>query len=156
MRPPLAWSSATCMISSVMPAILMSICSDGDAVFGAGHLEVHVAQVIFVTQNVGQHGIARRLPGSGPWRCRRSGFVIGTPASISASDVPQTVAIDDEPLDSVISETTRMRVGELLLASAASDGSRARQACHGRFRGGPAHPCGPSRPPNRAGSCSAA
>ncbi len=32
----------------------------------------------------------------------------GTPASISASEVPQTVAIDDEPLDSVISETTRM------------------------------------------------
>ena len=32
----------------------------------------------------------------------------GTPASISASDVPQTVAIDEEPLDSVISDTTRM------------------------------------------------
>ena len=32
----------------------------------------------------------------------------GTPASISASEAPQTVAIDDEPLDSVISETTRM------------------------------------------------
>jgi hypothetical protein len=31
----------------------------------------------------------------------------GTPASISASEVPQTVAIEDEPLDSVISETTR-------------------------------------------------
>ena len=33
-----------------------------DAVFGARDLEVHVAQVIFVTQNVGQHGKARRLP----------------------------------------------------------------------------------------------
>ena len=32
----------------------------------------------------------------------------GTPASISASDEPHTVAIDDEPLDSVISETTRV------------------------------------------------
>ncbi len=31
----------------------------------------------------------------------------GTPASISASEVPHTVAIEDEPLDSVISETTR-------------------------------------------------
>ena len=31
----------------------------------------------------------------------------GTPASIRARDVPQTVAIDDEPFDSVISETTR-------------------------------------------------
>ena len=35
------------------------------------------------------------------------GRVRGTPASIIESDVPQTVAIDDEPLDSVISETTR-------------------------------------------------
>ena len=32
----------------------------------------------------------------------------GTPASISASEAPQTVAIDDEPLLSVISETTRI------------------------------------------------
>ncbi len=32
----------------------------------------------------------------------------GTPASISASDEPHTVAIDEEPFDSVISETMRM------------------------------------------------
>ena len=31
----------------------------------------------------------------------------GTPASISARQPPQTDAIDDEPFDSVISETTR-------------------------------------------------
>ena len=31
----------------------------------------------------------------------------GTPASISASEAPQTEAIDDDPFDSVISETTR-------------------------------------------------
>ena len=36
------------------------------------------------------------------------GLARGTPASISASEVPQTVAIEDEPLDSVISDTTRM------------------------------------------------
>ena len=35
-----------------------------------------------------------------------TGSFIGTPASINASDVPQTVAIEEEPLDSVISETT--------------------------------------------------
>ncbi len=34
--------------------------------------------------------------------------LIGTPASIIARDEPQTVAIEDEPLDSVISETRRM------------------------------------------------
>ena len=36
------------------------------------------------------------------------GRLIGTPASIRASEEPQTVAIDDEPLNSVISETTRI------------------------------------------------
>ena len=32
----------------------------------------------------------------------------GTPASMSASEPPHTVAIDDEPLDSKMSETSRM------------------------------------------------
>jgi hypothetical protein len=31
----------------------------------------------------------------------------GTPASISDNEEPQTVAIEEEPFDSVISETTR-------------------------------------------------
>ena len=35
-----------------------------------------------------------------------TGSLIGTPASINANDVPQTVAIEDEPFDSVISDTT--------------------------------------------------
>ena len=39
-----------------------------------------------------------------PATCRST----GTPASISARQPPQTEAIDDEPLDSVISETRRM------------------------------------------------
>ena len=34
-------------------------------------------------------------------------FFIGTPASIIASDPPQTDAIDDEPFDSRMSDTTR-------------------------------------------------
>ena len=37
-----------------------------------------------------------------------TGRFSGTPASISASEEPQTVAIEDEPLDSVISDTRRM------------------------------------------------
>jgi hypothetical protein len=35
------------------------------------------------------------------------GRFMGTPASIKASDEPQTVAIEDEPFDSVISATIR-------------------------------------------------
>ncbi len=37
-----------------------------------------------------------------------TGAFSGTPASISASELPHTVAIDDEPFDSVISETRRI------------------------------------------------
>ena len=36
-----------------------------------------------------------------------TGFLICTPASIKANVPAQTVAIDEEPLDSKISETTR-------------------------------------------------
>ena len=35
-----------------------------------------------------------------------TGLVIGTPASIKDRDVPQTEAIELDPFDSVISETT--------------------------------------------------
>ena len=37
-----------------------------------------------------------------------TGFFRGTPASIIASEAPHTEAIEDEPFDSVISETRRM------------------------------------------------
>ena len=36
----------------------------------------------------------------------------GTPASYSASDPPHTVAIEDEPLDSRMSETMRIVYGK--------------------------------------------
>ena len=37
-----------------------------------------------------------------------TGASSGTPASNRASEPPQTVAIDEEPFDSRMSETTRM------------------------------------------------
>jgi len=37
-----------------------------------------------------------------------TGRLSGTPASMSESEEPQTVAIEEEPLDSVISLTTRI------------------------------------------------
>ena len=43
-----------------------------------------------------------------PMATPATGAFIGTPASISDSAPPQTEAIDEEPLDSVISETIRM------------------------------------------------
>ncbi len=50
-----------------------------------------------------------------------TGDLSGTPASISAIEAPQTLAIDDEPLDSRMSETTRIVYGNSsLLGSTAS------------------------------------
>ena len=43
-----------------------------------------------------------------PMAMPETGALIGTPASISASVEPQVEAMEDEPLDSRISETTRM------------------------------------------------
>ena len=43
-----------------------------------------------------------------PMAMPATGLASGTPASISASEAPHTEAIDDEPFDSVISETTRI------------------------------------------------
>src|ERR687893_1333688 len=40
-----------------------------------------------------------------------TGALIGTPASISASAEPQTDAIEDDPLDSRMSDTTRIVYG---------------------------------------------
>ncbi len=42
-----------------------------------------------------------------PMATPAQGACIGTPASISASEPPQTVAIEEEPFDSRISDTTR-------------------------------------------------
>src|SRR3569623_521598 len=40
-----------------------------------------------------------------------TGRLIGTPASIKLSEPPHTVAIDDDPFDSVMSEVTRIVYG---------------------------------------------
>ena len=54
------------------------------------------------------------------------GRMSGTPASIMASDAPQTLAIEDEPLDSVISDTIRIVYGNSSFFG--SIGCTARQA----------------------------
>ena len=42
-----------------------------------------------------------------PMAIPATGRVRGMPASIIDNEAPQTVAMDEDPLDSVISETTR-------------------------------------------------
>ena len=45
-----------------MPLILMSICRAVMPSLGAGHLEVHVAQMVFDAGDVGQDCVRRRPP----------------------------------------------------------------------------------------------
>ncbi len=79
----------------------------GDARFRAGDLEVHVAEMIFVTENVRENREALVFENQAH-RDTAVGRFNGTPASISAREAPQTEAIEDEPFDSVISDTTRV------------------------------------------------
>ena len=55
-----------------------------------------------------------------------TGALMGTPASISARLPPQTVAIDELPLDSSTSDTTRIVYGKS--SSSGSIGESARSA----------------------------
>src|SRR5215471_5291524 len=70
---------------------------------------------------------------------------IGTPASISDRQPPHTEAIDDEPLDSVISDTTRIEYGNSsLLGRHATSARLARRPCPiSRRLGLPTRPVSP-------------
>jgi hypothetical protein len=78
----------------------------GDAALGAGDFEIHVAEVILVAQYVGEHREAVAFLDEAHRDAATCAF-IGTPASISARQPPHTDAIELEPFDSVISDTTR-------------------------------------------------
>ena len=62
--------------------------------------------MIFSSRDVGEHGVILAFEHS-PIAMPATWPFIGTPASISERQPPQTEAIDEEPFDSVISETTR-------------------------------------------------
>ena len=55
----------------------------GDAVLRAGDLEIHVAEVVLVADDVGQQGPAGLGSFTSPTEMPATGFVIGTPAAIS-------------------------------------------------------------------------
>src|SRR5581483_3982825 len=63
-----------------------------------------------------------------PMATPATGDLSGTPASISDSDAPQTVAIDDEPFDSRMSDTTRIAYGQLLSSGSTADTARSASA----------------------------
>src|SRR5690625_5062781 len=69
--------------------------------------KIHVSHVIFLAPNVRKHH-ALPSPTIIPIAIPATGLGIGTPASISAMEPPQTLAMEEDPLDSVISERTRI------------------------------------------------
>ena len=78
--------------------------------FGAADLEVHVAEVILVAEDVGEDGdvvafLDEAHRDAGDRRLDRHA------ASISESVPPHTVAIDELPFDSRISDTMRIVYG---------------------------------------------
>src|ERR1044071_6778379 len=75
-----------------------------------------------------------------------TGAFMGTPASIKASEPPHTVAIDDEPFDSVISDTMRIVYGNVVSSGrAASSARRANAPCPiSRRPGLPKRPVSPT------------
>ena len=98
----------------------------GDAL-RAGHLEVHVAEVVLVTEDIRKHNVLPRIfVGDQSHRDADTARLIGTPPSIRARVPAHTVAMDDEPLDSRISLTKRMVYGQS--STGGSIGFRARSA----------------------------
>ena len=86
----------------------------GDAVCGAGDFAIHVAEAVFPADDVGEEFVARMILSWSscsvqmPMLMPATGRIMGTPASMRAREAPQTVAIEVEPLDSMISLVTRM------------------------------------------------
>jgi hypothetical protein len=95
------------MISSVMPVILMSICSEvtpSDVPATLKSMSPRWSSSPRMSERTAKLSPSLIKPMAMPATGRRN----GTPPSISASDVPQTVAMEEEPFDSVISDTTRI------------------------------------------------
>ena len=110
-RPSLACSRAIFMISSVIEVILISICSEVIPSFVPATLKS------ISPRWSSSPRMSDRTAKSSPSLIRpiaipATALARGTPASIMDSDVPQTVAIEDEPFDSVISDTVRIVYGK--------------------------------------------
>ena len=101
------WAIVARMISSRDAADLQIQLNAGDAVLRSGDLEVHVTEVIFVADDVGQQDPVVADSWTSPTEIPATGLLIGTPADIRPSVAPQTEAIDDEPFDSRMSEMMR-------------------------------------------------
>src|SRR3989442_859367 len=111
-RASRAWSSATFMMPLLIDSIFRSICSAVTPRSVPATLKSMSPR--WSSSPRMSDSTAKRLPSLiRPIAIPATCALTGTPASISARLPPQTEAIDEEPLDSVISETTRIDVQDL-------------------------------------------
>ena len=106
-RPSRACSSAACMISSVMPSTLMSICRALIPPLEPATLKSmspRWSSSPMMSDSTTNLSSSLMRPMAMP----ATGAVMPMPASIRARLVPHTEAMELEPLDSVISETMRI------------------------------------------------
>ena len=125
--PLFACSSAFSMISGVIPATLISICKDvmpSDVPATLKSISPKWSSSPKISVKTAYSFPSKIRPIATPATADFS----GTPASIIDNEAPQTVAIDDDPLDSVISETIRIVYGKSELL-----GSTACNARHASF-----------------------
>ena len=80
----------------------------GDALAGAGDLEVHVAEMILVAEDVADHREVLAFEDQAHGDAGDRALQAERRRPSSRGLPPQTVAIDDEPLLSVMSERTRI------------------------------------------------
>jgi hypothetical protein len=79
----------------------------GDALAGAGYLEIHVTGMVLIAEDVGQD--TTWSPSfTSPMAMPATGALMGTPPSIRARVPAQTVPMEEDPLDSSTSDTSRM------------------------------------------------
>ena len=120
--------SAWRRIFSSIPLILISIWMAVMPFIGAGNLEVHIAEEVLEALDIGQHGRPCRCASSliRPMATPATGALMGTPASISARVLPQTLACEVEPLEESTSRHQTDGVGEFFLRGDHRQTARAR------------------------------
>ena len=105
-RASRAWSSATFMMPLLIDSIFRSICSAVMPLSVPATLKSMSPR--WSSSPRMSDSTAKRLPSLiRPMAMPATCALTGTPASISARLPPHTEAIDEEPFDSVISDTTR-------------------------------------------------
>mmetsp|Transcript_23777 Transcript_23777/g.56319 ORF Transcript_23777/g.56319 Transcript_23777/m.56319 type:complete len:238 (-) Transcript_23777:429-1142(-) len=111
--PSFAWWRARAMVSSVSPSHLMSSWNVVMPSLSPATLKSIVPSASSVprmsdTMTAFSSDTSLLSPRSIPMAMPATGLLMGTPASIRARQPPQTDAIDEDPLDSVTSDSTRI------------------------------------------------